>query len=97
MLQDTLDHKTLVAEDDPHLAKFEELHTLGLIDMVKVEATGCEKLAEMVGICAQQWLIDAGYSPRVQLVSAKVWEHDKNSATWTPEFSDAYDYYGDYI
>lgn len=83
-LEDTLDHKTLVASDDPLLPQFKVMHAQGMIDMVEVEATGCEKLSELIGECAQVWLKDAGYAPRVRLVSCKVWEHDKNSAIWFP-------------
>lgn len=88
ILTDNLDHKTLVASDDPLFKDFQAMHDLGMIDMVQVEATGCEKLAEMLGDIADGWLRDAGYKPRVRLVSCKVWEHDKNSATWFPPVND---------
>lgn len=82
MLRDTFDHKTLVAEDDPMIATFRELHVAGLIDMVTVPATGCERFAEMIYECAEQWLVDAGFAPRCQVVSVEVSEHGGNSAIY---------------
>jgi 6-pyruvoyltetrahydropterin/6-carboxytetrahydropterin synthase len=47
------DHTTVVALDDPHLAKFQELSLLGkqdqggVLDLRIVEAVGCEKFAEL--------------------------------------------------
>ena len=48
------DHTLVIAEDDPHLEKFEQLAKLGLqdqggvCDLRVVEAVGCEKFAELV-------------------------------------------------
>lgn len=81
-LEDTFDHKTLVAEDDPEYEWFVEAHKRGIIDMVTVPATGCEKFAEMIYEVAEQWLIDNGYSPRVHLESVEVMEHGANSALY---------------
>ncbi len=82
-LEDTLDHKTLVAEDDPHYSWFQKAHELGIIDMISVPATGCEKFAEIIYEYAEQWLIDNGYSPRVKLESVEVMEHGANSAVYS--------------
>ena len=78
--ENTFDHKTLVAKDDPFFATFQELHEAGIIDMVEVEHTGCEKFAELIFECTEIWLKDNGYHPRVTLVSAEVKEHGANSA-----------------
>ena len=56
----------------------------GIIDMVEVPATGCEKFAEMIYEVAEQWLKDAGFSPRCHLVSVEVSEHGGNSAIYQP-------------
>lgn len=48
MLQDTFDHKTVVAEDDPMLEKFQELDQAGLIQLVILENVGCEAFAKYV-------------------------------------------------
>lgn len=79
-LEDTFDHKTLVAEDDPFLAEFQRLHSLGVIQIVVVPATGCEAFAKMIGGALDVWLGDNGYTPRVRVRSVEVFEHSGNSA-----------------
>jgi len=79
-LQDTFDHKTLVAEDDPEMAWFEEAHLRGIVDLVKVPATGCERFAQMIFEVTELWLIDNGYSPRCRVSCVEVREHGANSA-----------------
>lgn len=80
MLEDTFDHKTVVAEDDPKLDWFKKGAELGVLDLVIVPAAGCEKFAEMVYEVTEQWLKDAGYGGRVRLRSVEVCEHGANSA-----------------
>lgn len=94
MMEDTFDHKLLVAEDDPWKdvllglgeSKGSRLSTQlsACADIVVVPATGCEAFAKMIYECTEQWLIDAGFSPRCRLVSVKVSEHGANSATYYP-------------
>ena len=84
-LEDTFDHKTLVAEDDPLLEYFSDLEDLGLAQVVVVEATGCEAFAKLIYECAEIWLKDAGYAPRVRMHHVTVREHGANSATYTGE------------
>lgn len=83
ILEDTFDHKVVVAEDDPHLDYFRQGHALGVLELVVVPAGGCEKFAEMVYDVTEQWLKDAGFAPRVRLVSVEVMEHGANSAIYT--------------
>lgn len=82
ILEDTFDHKTIIAEDDPHLDYFKQGHTLGVLDLIVLPAAGCEKFAEYVFGVAEVWLHDNGYKPRVRLVSVKVSEHGANHATY---------------
>lgn len=43
------DHKTLIAADDPELARFMEMHDMGLIDLRILQGgVGCEAFAELV-------------------------------------------------
>lgn len=84
-LEDTFDHKTLVAEDDPSRDLFIEMSNAGVIDMVLVPATGCEKFAEMIYGAAEVWLKDNGYAPRVRIASVEVREHGANSAMYIGE------------
>lgn len=81
-LENLLDHKTLVAEDDPYHNEFERLHRLGIIDMRVVPATGCEATARIIFDATEVWLTDNGYAPRVFLVSVEVREHGGNSAIY---------------
>lgn len=78
-LEDTFDHKTLVAEDDPEFHLFKEMEERGLIQMRVVPATGCEAFANMIYEYTEGWLKDNGYT-RVRLVSVEVCEHGANSA-----------------
>lgn len=81
MLEDTFDHKLLVAEDDPILNTSPFLYGVGeAADIVVVPATGCEAFAELIFECVEQWLKDAGFSPRAWLESVEVREHAGNSA-----------------
>lgn len=91
-LEDTFDHKLLVAEDDPMLKVLEALGTnreydAGLItagynvaDVRVVPACGCEAFSRFIYEYAEGWLVDNGYSPRVILESVEVKEHQGNSA-----------------
>lgn len=80
ILEETFDHTTIVAEDDPELAWFRVAHDRGILQLVVLPAGGCEKFSEYVFEVAQQWLIDAGFAPRAKLVSVEVSEHGANSA-----------------
>lgn len=82
MLEETFDHKLVVAKDDPHLDYFRTGQELGVLELVEVDAGGCEKFAELVFECAEQWLKDAGFAPRCKLVSVEVKEHGANSAIY---------------
>lgn len=82
ILENTFDHKLLVAEDDPKKDDLCALQGLGLADVVVVPATGCEAFAKMVFEYTEQWLIDAGYAPRCRVVEVEVREHGANSAIY---------------
>jgi len=82
MLEDTFDHKLLVAEDDPYKDELCALAGIGVADVVVVERTGCEAFAKLIYECTEQWLKDAGFSPRCKLMSVEVKEHGANSASF---------------
>jgi 6-pyruvoyltetrahydropterin/6-carboxytetrahydropterin synthase len=82
ILESTFDHKTIVAQDDPELEFFKDGEERKIFDLVILPATGCEKFSEYVFNIAEIWLKDAGFAPRVMLVSVKVSEHGGNSATY---------------
>lgn len=80
MLEDTFDHKTLVAEDDPYKDEICALAGFGIADVVVIPATGCERFAEYVFGAAETWLEANGYTPRVRVGRVEVSEHPANSA-----------------
>lgn len=80
MLEDTFDHKLLVAEDDPMKAEILRLQELGLADVVVLPKAGCEAFAEYVFGAAETWLESNGYAPRVRMRKVEVHEHGANSA-----------------
>lgn len=82
ILEGTFDHKTVVAEDDPQLDWFRAGHAAGTLDLVVLPAVGCEKFAEYIYDVTEQWLTDAGFSPRCRLVGVEVREHGANSAIY---------------
>lgn len=84
-LENTFDHKMLVAEDDPEKELLCSLAGMGLADVVVVEATGCEAFAKLIFECAEIWLKDAGYGDRVRMRSVEVREHGANSAIYVRE------------
>ncbi len=79
-LEDHFDHTTLVAEDDPLLPQFQQMQTLGMLQLRLVPATGCESFASLIFDFAETWLLDAGFAPRCELVEVEVAEHGGNSA-----------------
>ena len=80
-LQDTFDHKTVIAEDDPELESFKQLEEKGLIQLVIIPHVGCEKFAEY--ICKQiAPSIQVNSNERVKLMSVEVREHSGNSAIY---------------
>lgn len=84
-LEDTFDHKLLVAQDDPKLPEFFALEQAGLAQVVVVANTGCEAFARMVFEGAELWLLDNGYAPRVRMHHVTVSEHAGNSASYYRE------------
>lgn len=80
-LEDTFDHKLLVAIDDPKISIFRELHIAGLCNLREVPATGCEAMARMIYEYADQWLKDNGYT-QVILHHVDVHEHGANGARY---------------
>lgn len=85
LLEDTFDHKLLVAEDDPKLDSFKAMEALGLCVLRILPKVGCEAFAEYIAGAADVWLIDNGYAPRVHIRSVEVREHGANSAIYKTE------------
>lgn len=84
-LEDTFDHKLIVAIDDPNIEEFNRLDWLGLADVVTMDNVGCEAFALAIFNQVKVWLEreqDAGFlNPSAQVHSVTVFEHGSNSAT----------------
>ena len=78
-LKDTFDHTCLVAEDDPEIEHFKELHSKKLIDLRVLPAVGCEKTAEYVYDWASNF-VKQRFRLRCWVESVEVSEHGANSA-----------------
>lgn len=87
LLEETFDHKLLVAEDDPERDRLLALEwaATNIAQVRFLPKVGCEAFAEYVGEALGVWLIDNGYAPRVRVVSVECREHGANSAIWVSE------------
>jgi 6-pyruvoyltetrahydropterin/6-carboxytetrahydropterin synthase len=69
------DHKTVVAADDPHLDWFQDGAERGIVDLIVLDAVGCEKFAELIF----RHIDELPYLGTT-IQSVQVWEHEANSA-----------------
>jgi 6-pyruvoyltetrahydropterin/6-carboxytetrahydropterin synthase len=81
-LEDTFDHKLLVAKSDP---KFEELTNLdiplGVAQVMVLEEVGCENFAKYIGDYVWKWIDRTPeLKDRVSLRQVTIAEHEGNSA-----------------
>lgn len=76
-LEETFDHKTLVAVDDPMLPMFIDMSKVGLIDMITVEHVGCEAFAKLIYETVQGFLPEDVY-----IETVVVREHAGNWASY---------------
>lgn len=88
-LVDHFDHKTVVAEDDPDMGRFEQLSANGVIDMVVIPFVGCEGFAKFIFDSVNDILqnvdIQGDTANGVFLKSVEVREHGANSAIYFGE------------
>ena len=81
ILHNQFDHTLCVAQDDPLLPLFEELHKQGGCDLRVMESVGIEKTSEWCFKAAKQYISET-YSSRCWVSKVEVWEHAENSATY---------------
>jgi 6-pyruvoyltetrahydropterin/6-carboxytetrahydropterin synthase len=81
-LKETFDHTTLVAQDDPEFARFEDLARAGLIDLRVLPAVGCEATARYVFDYVVAF-VHQETGGRVWIESVEVMEHGGNSAIYS--------------
>jgi 6-pyruvoyltetrahydropterin/6-carboxytetrahydropterin synthase len=79
-LEQTFDHKTLVAADDPLLPQMQAMDDIGLIQMVVVPRVSCEAFAEFIFGWVSNWLSQQRLTPRIRLAEVHVREHGANAA-----------------
>lgn len=79
-LRSMFDHKMLIARDDPKLWELQELHKVGLAEILILDRVGCEAFAELAWNMAYEalWADRA----RVRIISCEVSEHGANSAIY---------------
>lgn len=80
-LRDQFDHTLCVAEDDPCLELFQELHNKGACELKVMPAVGVERTAKWCFDAAKEFLLKE-YGDRVWVEKVEVFEHDQNSATY---------------
>jgi 6-pyruvoyltetrahydropterin/6-carboxytetrahydropterin synthase len=80
-LHEMFDHTVLVAADDPHLAEFERLGGIGLMNLRILPTVGCEEVAQYVFMHVGQ-MVRADTNGRVWVESVEVSEHSGNSAIY---------------
>lgn len=80
-LRHMFDHTMCVAEDDPHLETFRDMHAKGLVDLRVLPAVGCEATSRIVYDHVAP-MIDKETGGRVWLESVEVREHSGNSASY---------------
>jgi 6-pyruvoyltetrahydropterin/6-carboxytetrahydropterin synthase len=76
-----LDHTTIIAEDDPHLTLFKQMHVEGIIQLRVLPATGCERFAEYLYTTINTFLTKET-DGRVKATKIEVYEHERNSASY---------------
>lgn len=90
-LEETFDHKTVVATDDPELNFFLEMHTMGVADVLVLPGgVGCEAFARHAWTLAKDIVAELGLHERVSVVSCEVREHGANSALYVAPHSERY-------
>lgn len=77
-----LDHTTIIAEDDPHLSDFQKLDEAGIIQLRILPTVGCERFAEYLYKVINEFLLYETEGA-VRAVKVEVYEHAKNSASYS--------------
>jgi 6-pyruvoyltetrahydropterin/6-carboxytetrahydropterin synthase len=82
-LEDTFDHKLLVAEDDPKFHNLMSIGYEGLADIIVLPRVGCEAFAKHVYDHVQLWLLGESKDGRVTVESVTIREHGGNAAQYS--------------
>lgn len=84
ILRDMYDHKLVVAQDDPLLEVFKEMHAAGACDLRIAPAVGAERTAEEVFKTVNTWIKNET-NDRCRVTKVEVYEHEYNSAIYEEE------------
>jgi 6-pyruvoyltetrahydropterin/6-carboxytetrahydropterin synthase len=80
-MEHMFDHTTVIAEDDPYLDVFKQMHTAGIIQLRIIPETGCERFAEYLFNKINNFLTEET-DGRVRATKVEVYEHERNSASY---------------
>ncbi len=81
-LEQHFDHTTIISKDDPFLDDFNALSRKGVIDLRIDDGVGIEMFAKKCFDIGNIF-VKAATDDRCEVEKVEVWEHDKNSATYT--------------
>lgn len=90
-LEETFDHKTVVAKDDPQISIFREMQIAGLCELTEVPSTGMEAFAHLIFMHVNIWLLRSYPDHKVGLDYIEVSEHGGNSALYRHKGVMSYD------
>ena len=75
------DHTTIIAEDDPELELFKEMHYKGIIQLRIIPTTGAEQFSKYIYEKLNAF-IQEETKGRVKVIKVEFMEHAKNSALY---------------
>ena len=78
------DHTFIVAEDDPYLALFKNLHEQGLVQLRIIKAVGAERFAQYIYEKVNPFILEETQG-RVRVVRVEFSEHQRNTAIYEPD------------
>lgn len=77
------DHTFIVAEDDPHLSLFENMHEQGLVQLRVMKDIGAERFAQFIYEKINPFIMQET-NGRVKVVKVEFREHQRNAAIFEP-------------
>ena len=83
LMKDQFDHTTCISRTDPKLEQFKRLRDEGVCDLRVMDGVGIEKFAEYCYTVANEY-VDELTDGRCKCVKVEVFEHENNSAIYTP-------------
>lgn len=81
-LEETFDHRMIVARGDPVAGLCDSLGKSGAADVLYLPKVGCEAFATLVASFVQHWLESEGHAPPVRLIEVECREHELNAGYW---------------